>query len=145
MKEITPGIFTWHEFSKEKQLNFNGYLLIGEGESVMIDPPRMSEKSFALMENLLEKNSNHPLNTILLTNVHHERACDEFKRIFGAKIWINEKDSSGLEGTADKTFKDGDCLPCGLFALNINNQKSPGESALFLKERGLMIVGDALI
>ena len=145
MKEILPGIYTWHEFSKEKQLNFNGYLLVWEGESVLIDPPRMSEKNFALMENLVKKNSNHPLNTILLTNVHHERACDEFKRIFGAKIWINEKDSLGLEGAVDKTFKDGDRLPCGLVALNIKNQKSPGESALFLEERGLMIVGDALI
>ena len=145
MKEIIPGIFTWHEFSKEKQLNFNGYLLIGEGESVMIDPPRMSEKSCALMESLVKKNSNHPLNTILLTNIHHERACDEYRRIFGAKIWINENDSSGMEGAADKTFKDGDRLPCGLFALNIKNQKSPGESALFLEERDVMIVGDALI
>jgi len=145
MKEILPDIYTWHEFSKEKQLNFNGYLLVWEGEAVLIDPPKMSEKSFALMENLLEKNSNHPLNTILLTNVHHERACDEFRRILGAKIWINEKDSSGLEGAADKTFKDGDRLPCGLVALNIENQKSPGESALFLEKRGVMIVGDALI
>ena len=145
MKEILPGIYTWHEFSKEKQLNFNGYLLMGEGESVIIDPPRMSEKSFALMEKLVKKNSNHPLNTILLTNVHHERACDEFRRIFGAKIWINENDNLGMEGAADKTFKDGDRLPCVLVALNINNQKSPGESALFLEERGLMIVGDALI
>jgi len=145
MKEIIPGIFTWHEFSKEKQLNFNGYLLIGEGESVLIDPPGMSEKSCALMESLVKKNSNNPLNTILLTNVHHERACDEFRRIFGAKIWINENDGSGLEGEADQTFKDGDRLPCGLVAINIKNQKSPGESALFLEERGVMIVGDALI
>ena len=145
MKEIIPGIFAWHEFSKEKQLNFNGYLLIGEGESVLIDPPGMSEKSFALMESLVKKYSNNPLNTILLTNVHHERACDEFKRIFGVKIWINENDSLGLEGEADQTFKDGDRLPCGLVAINIQNQKSPGESALFLEERGVMIVGDALI
>ena len=145
MKEIIPDIFTWHEFSKEKQLNFNGYLLIGEGESVLIDPPGMSEKSFALMESLVKKYSNNPLNTILLTNVHHERACDEFKRIFGVKIWINENDSLGLEGEADQTFKDGDRLPCGLVAINIQNQKSPGESALFLEERGVMIVGDALI
>ena len=41
-----------------------------------------------------------------------------------AKIWINENDSSGLEVTADETFKDGDRLPCGLVALNLENQKS---------------------
>ena len=133
MKEIIPDIFAWHEFSKEKQLNFNGYLLIGEGESVLIDPPMMSKKNFALMENLVKKNSNHPLNTILLTNVHHERACNEFKRIFGAKIWINEKDSSGMEGAADKTFKDGDRLPCGLFAINIKHNQPTGKPISILK------------
>ena len=57
MQEILPDIYTWHAFSEEKQLNFNGYLLIGEGEAVLIDPPRMSEKSFALMENLVKKKS----------------------------------------------------------------------------------------
>jgi hypothetical protein len=36
MKEILPDIYTWHEFSEEKQMNFNGYLLISNGESVLI-------------------------------------------------------------------------------------------------------------
>ena len=40
---------------------------------------------------------------------------------------------------------DGDALPCGLISIKLENQKSPGESAFFLKERGVMIVGDALI
>ena len=145
MKEILPGIYTWHEFSEEKQLNFNGYLLISEAESVLIDPPGISQKSFVLMESLIRKNSNNPLNAILLTNVHHERECDEFRKTLGSKIWINENDSSGLGGKADYTFKDGDKLPFGLIALNIKNQKSPGESAFFLEEMGVMIVGDALI
>ena len=145
MKEIIPGIYTWCEFSEEKNLNFNGYLLVCEEESVLIDPPVMSEENSTLLETLAGKNSTHPLKAILLTNVHHERACDEFRKKLGASVWINEKDSSGLEGSADETFKDGDRLPCGLVALNIDNQKSPGESAFFLEERGVMIVGDALI
>ena len=81
MQEILPDIYTWHAFSEEKQLNFNGYLLVCEGESVLIDPPRMSDKSFALLEKLVGKNSNNPLNAILLTNVHHERAYAEFRRV----------------------------------------------------------------
>jgi len=85
------------------------------------------------------------LKTVLLTNVHHERECDEFRKKFGARVWINGKDSAGLEGTADKTFTDGDELPCGLITVQIENQKSPGESAFFLKDRGILFVGDALI
>ena len=145
MKEILPNIYTWHEFSEEKQLNFNGYLYISGKESVLIDPPGMTKQDFSELENLVGENSAHPLKTILLTNVHHERECDEFRIKFSTSVWINEKDSAGLEGTADKTFADGDELPCGLITFQIENQKSPGESAFFLKDRGIMFIGDALI
>lgn len=145
MKEILPGIYIWHEFSEEKQLNFNGYLLVSGHESVLIDPPGMKEEGLAELENLAGRNSAHPLTTILLTNVHHERECNEFRKKFDVPVAINEKDSAGLEGAVDKTFSDGNSLPCGLVTFSFENQKSPGESAFFLKERGVMIVGDALI
>ena len=145
MKEILPDIYTWHEFSEEKQLNFNGYLLICRGESVLIDPPRMTDNNIAELENLAGKNSENPMKAILLSNVHHERQGNVFRNRFGVGVWINAKDSAGLEETADKKFSDGDALPCGLTTVEFENQKSPGESAFFLKERGVMIVGDALI
>lgn len=145
MEKILPDIYTWHEFSEEKNMNFNGYLLISNGESVLIDPPDMTEEGFAQLEGLVDKNTSHPLKGILLTNVHHERGCGVFREKLNVPVWINEKDSAGLEGTADKTFSEGDDLPCGLTSINFENQKSPGESAFFLKERGIMIVGDALI
>ena len=145
MKEILPDIYTWHEFSEEKQLNFNGYLIISEGESVLIDPPAMTEEDFAELESRVGKKSENPLKAILLSNVHHERECDEFRKKFGVPVWINEKDAAGLEGSAEKSFADGDSLPCGLTTFKFENQKSPGESAFFLKEKGVMFVGDALI
>ena len=145
MQEILPDIYTWHEFSEEKQLNFNGYLYISGKESVLIDPPGMTKQDFSELKKLAGESSDHPLKNVLLTNVHHERECDKFRKKFGASVWINEKDSAGLEGTADKTFTDGNELPCGLITIQIENQKSPGESAFFLKDRGVMFVGDALI
>lgn len=145
MKEILPGIYTWHEFSEEKQLNFNGYFLVSRGESVLIDPPRMIDKDIAELESLAGKNAANPVKAILLSNVHHERECNEFRKRFGAGVWINEKDSAGLEENANKKFLDGDALPCGLISIKFEDQKSPGESAFFLKERGVMILGDALI
>ena len=145
MKEILPGIFTWHEFSEEKKLNFNGYLIVSTEGSVLIDPPKITENDFAELESLVDKNSKSPLRAILLTNVHHERECNEVKKKFGVPLWINEKDDDGLEIKADKTFADGDILPGGSRTFKFENQKSPGESAFFLKDRGIMILGDALI
>ena len=61
MKEILPGIYTWHEFSEEKQLNFNGYFLVSRGESVLIDPPRMIDNDITELENLAGKNSENSI------------------------------------------------------------------------------------
>ena len=55
MKEILPGIYTWHEYSEEKQLNFNGYFLVSGEESVLVDPPRMTEKDIDELESLVVK------------------------------------------------------------------------------------------
>jgi glyoxylase-like metal-dependent hydrolase (beta-lactamase superfamily II) len=45
-----------------------------------------------------------------------------------------------------KTFKDGELLPGGIWVIHLQDQKSPGESALFLQlGKGVLIVGDALI
>ena len=61
MKEILPGIYTWHEYSEEKQLNFNGYFLVSGEEFVLIDPPRMTGKDIAELESLVGKKSANPL------------------------------------------------------------------------------------
>ena len=145
MKEILPGIFTWHEFSEEKKLNFNGYLIDSTMGSVLIDPPEIMEDDFAELEILVNKNSKSSLRAILLTNVHHERECDEMRKKFGVPVLINEKDDAGLGRKANKTFAEGDILPGGFRTFKFENQKSPGESAFFLKDRGIMILGDALI
>ena len=39
LKKISSNLYQWSEFSTEKQLNFNGYYLIHNGEAVIIDPP----------------------------------------------------------------------------------------------------------
>jgi len=145
MNEILPNIYTWHEFSEEKQLNFNGYLIVSNKESVLIDPPKMAQENIAKLESLVGKNSKNPIKAILISNVHHERDCNEFRKKFGADVWINEKDCAGLERKANKTFVDGQKLPCGLITFELDDQKSPGESGFLLKERGVLILGDALI
>jgi len=145
MKEILPNIYKWHQFSEEKKLNFNGYLIVSNEESVLVDPPKMAEKDITKLESLVGKNSKNPMKAILISNVHHERDCNEFRKRFGVDIWINEKDSDGLEIKPNKTFIDGQELPCGIIALELNDQKSPGESGFILRERSIMILGDALI
>ena len=143
--EIVPDIFTWSEFSEEKQLNFNGYYIARQGEAVIIDPPELDEEGLSELSALVSKNSACLLKAIYLTNVHHDRMSRGLKEKFSIPICIHEKDKDLLEFSPDKTFSDGETGPCGLKIIHLGQQKSPGESAFLLPDIGTLIVGDALI
>ena len=132
VKEIIPGIFSWSEYSEEKGLDFNGYLVIAKGECVIIDPPELGNDEEEL-KNIIDKHSSCPLKGIILTNVHHERASNSLKNRFSVPIWVNEKDKEGLEVSAGNTFRVGDILFCGILAIQLEDQKSPGETAFYIK------------
>ena len=144
-KEIAPGLYKWSKFSTEKQISFNGYYLVYNGESVIIDPPILLDDELQLLKNLIEKNSNSPLKAILLTNVHHDRMSQKIKEIFSVPVYIHENDASELGFEADHTFVNYDELFCGLKVIHLKNQKSPGESAFYLKGQKQIFIGDALI
>ncbi len=144
LKEIIPGITTWSEFSEEKQLDFNGYYVVRDGQAVIIDPPRLDDAGLQELQSLIQKNSTSPLKAILLTNVHHDRMSQELKQQLSVPVFIHEKDKPLLEFEADGTFQDGDAC-FGLKVLHLENQKSPGESAFLWEDRKILIVGDALI
>ncbi|MCF8721269.1 MBL fold metallo-hydrolase [Nitrospina gracilis] len=145
LQELAPGLHRWSEFSEEKQLNFNGYYLAQGGEAVLIDPPELDADTLHALKDTVARTGSHPLKAILLTNVHHDRASRRLKDVFQVPIHIHENDKPLLEFSPDATFKDGDTLPCGLRVIHLQNQKSPGESALLQKEKKWLFVGDALI
>jgi len=145
LKKISSNLYQWSEFSTEKQLSFNGYYLIHNGEAVIIDPPVLLDNDLQSLKHLTEKNSSSPLKAILLTNVHHDRISQKIKEVFKVPVYIHEKDASELEFQADHTFVNGDKLFCGLEVIHLENQKSPGESAFYLEDQKKMFVGDALI
>jgi len=140
MKTIAPGIQQWSFFSQEKQLDFNGLLLIVNDHCILVDPPPMevADRTAIL--------KGHPVDYILLTNRDHVREVEAFRRDFKAKVYAPEADASLMEIPVDKTYKDGELLPGGLWVIHLKDMKSPGESALFLDMgKGYLILGDALI
>ena len=140
MKAIAPGIQQWSFFSQEKQLDFNGLLLIVNDHCILVDPPPMevADRTAIL--------KGHPVDYILLTNRDHVREVEAFRRDFKAKVYAPEADAPLMEIPVDKTYKDGELLPGGLWVIHLKDMKSPGESALFLDMgKGYLILGDALI
>ena len=139
MKEIVSGIHTWSWFSEEKQIQFNGFYVEGEGEAVIVDPPPYQEADLAEMEAL-----GAPV-AILITNVHHGRQAAELARHFNIPIKMHEADAPSASVSVAATFKDGDALECGLVAVHMPHAKSPGETAFHQPSSGALILGDALI
>jgi len=140
MKTIAPGIQQWSFFSQDKQLDFNGLLLTVNDHCILVDPPPMDAADrTAILKG-------RTVDYILLTNRDHVREAEACRREFKAKVYAPETDAPLMEIPLDKTYKDGELLPGGLWVIHLRDMKSPGESALFLdKGKGYLILGDSLI
>ena len=140
MKNLLPGIWQWSWFSEEKQLDFNGlFLTVGE-HKILIDPPPMTgEASSVILRN-------GPVDYIIVTNRDHAREAVKYQGEFRCRLQVPEADAPQMDLTPSKTFRDGELLPGGIWVIQLKDQKSPGESALFIQQgKGVLIVGDALI
>jgi glyoxylase-like metal-dependent hydrolase (beta-lactamase superfamily II) len=140
MKQLLPGIWQWSWFSQEKQLDFNGlFLTVGE-HRVLVDPPPMTQ------DDLNQAKQGGQVDYVLLTNRDHEREAPTYQQEFGCQVMVPEADASQMTIKANKTYKDGELLAGGIWVIHLKDQKSPGESALFIQQgKGVLIVGDALI
>ena len=140
MQQILPDVWTWSVFSEEKKLDFNGHLIRGSAETVLVDPPSMEPGDLSGLAG-----EDRPFH-ILLTNKDHLRDAVRCRDELHAQLWIHEADADLLGVPADVTFGDGQDLPGGLRAIQVPDNKSPGEAALYMERHdGVLIVGDALI
>jgi glyoxylase-like metal-dependent hydrolase (beta-lactamase superfamily II) len=140
MKPIFPGIWQWYWFSEEKQLNFNGlFLTVGE-HRILVDPPILTAEATTVIRRQGQ------LDYIIVTNRDHAREAQACRRDFGCQLFLPEADAPQMDLKPTRTFKDGELLPGGIWVIHLLDQKSAGESALFIQQgKGVLIVGDALI
>jgi glyoxylase-like metal-dependent hydrolase (beta-lactamase superfamily II) len=140
MKQILPDIWQWSWFSEEKQLDFNGlFLMIGE-HKILVDPPPMTAEARTVVRR------HEPIDYIIITNRDHIREAAVCQAELRCQLRVPEADAAQMDLIPTKTYKDGELLPGGIWVIHLKDQKSPGESALFIERgRGVLIVGDALI
>jgi glyoxylase-like metal-dependent hydrolase (beta-lactamase superfamily II) len=140
MRQLFPGIWQWSWFCEEKQLDFNGlFLTVGE-HKILVDPPPMSGEAHAVILR------NGPVDYIIVTNRDHAREAARYQDEFRCQLHVPEADAPQMDVKPTKTYKDGELLAGGIWVIQLKDQKSPGESALFIQQgKGVLIVGDALI
>ena len=139
MCEIIPDVLTWSRPSERHGYDFNGHLLHHPEGNLCIDPVEPDE---AVLQRLVAVGATR----VLLTNRNHTRAANLFRARLGARTAIHPKDADyarrqGAE--IDDALEAGDRI--GPLQVVGVPGKSPGEVALFWEERGLLIVGDAII
>lgn len=140
MKQLLPGFWQWSWYSEEKQLHFNGLFLVVGEHKILIDPPPMAGEDQAFIRR------NGPVDYLILTNRDHAREAGSCQGTFGCQLFLPDADASQMDLKPTKTFKDQELLPGGIWVVHLRDQKSPGESALFIQQgSGVLIVGDALI
>lgn len=139
MREIVTDILTWPWFSEPHGYNFNGHLVRDPGGNVCIDPVEPTEQD---LETLVREG----VSWIVLTNRNHSRAANRVRASTGARtvIHADDADHARSQGTElDDMLEVGATI--GPFDVVDASGKSPGEVALFWRDRGILIVGDSII
>jgi glyoxylase-like metal-dependent hydrolase (beta-lactamase superfamily II) len=140
IKQLLPGFWQWSWFSEEKQLDFNGLFLVVGEHKILIDPPPMAGEDQAFIRR------NGPVDYLIVTNRDHAREAGACQATFNCQLQVPDADAPQMDLKPTKTFKDQELLPGGIWVVQLQDQKSPGESALFIPlGKGILIVGDALI
>ena len=139
MREIVPDILIWSWFSEPHHYYFNGHLVRDPGGNICIDPVELAEDG-------LDAIAIEGVARILLTNRNHSRAANRVQGRTGARTAIHGNDA---EHARNEGTKLDDRLEVGerIGPLEVINAagKSPGEMALFWRDRGILIVGDAVV
>jgi glyoxylase-like metal-dependent hydrolase (beta-lactamase superfamily II) len=139
MKEIASDIFAWTWFSEPHGYNFNGHLIRDRTGNLCIDPVQPGDDDLAEIGKVGAAR-------ILLTNRNHSRAANTIRSRTGARTLIHPADAGHARNQGAEI--DGDLAAgekIGPLTIVAVPGKSPGEVALYWAERGILIVGDAVI
>ncbi len=139
MRDVVSDILTWPWFSEPHGYDFNGHLIRHPGGNICIDPVEPTEDE-------LDAIAQEGVTQILLTNRNHSRAANRVRARSGARTLIHADDADharSQETELDDGLEVGGTLG-PLEAVDASG-KSPGEVALLWPDRGILIVGDAII
>ena len=139
MRDIVSDILTWPWFSEPHGYNFNGHLVRDPGGNICIDPVEPTEDD---MDALVREG----VAWIILTNRNHSRAANRVRASTGAQTVIHAEDADharSQETELDDALEVSGTV--GPLEVVEPSGKSPGEVALLRQDRGVLIVGDAII
>ena len=135
-EEILPGLYHWRIHNS----NIGGgisssHAVMDEDGCVFIDPVQLAPEALAGLKAPSE---------ILLTARCHQRAAWRYRDEFDADVWLPHDASAGDE-EPDRTYADGDELPCGLIAVRTPGPELPHYSFLWDRGPGVVFCSDLIL
>jgi glyoxylase-like metal-dependent hydrolase (beta-lactamase superfamily II) len=117
----------------------NGYVLIDDGESIIVDPAAEAERILAAVEGTAVKYT-------LLTHAHgdHVQALDEVRQVTGAPLGLHPADAAAFGIASDFDLQDGDVLHLGRGALRVVHTPGHTSGSVCFRFDRRAIVGDTL-
>jgi glyoxylase-like metal-dependent hydrolase (beta-lactamase superfamily II) len=139
MREIVPDILTWPWFSERHGYDFNGYLVCLPDGNLCVDPVEPTPDALEALDRL-------GVAQVAITNRNHWRAANAIRERFRARTAIHAADAAYARGQGaeiDDELRVGERVgPLEVIGMA---GKSPGEVALYWRQRRILIVGDAVI
>lgn len=135
MIRLLDGVLTWGRWNEEKKFNFNGFVLTGPDGTFVVDPPPFDEDDKAYWDA-----SGLKADMVVITNRNHIRNS----QWFDAPLAMHEREVPEVDIHIQKNLRGDEPLPNGWRLVELPG-KSPGEIGLYQAQRGLLLLGDALI
>ena len=139
LREIAKNLYGWASFHPQWKVDFNSYALKTAEGVVFIDPLKVEPDVLQQIEAL-----GVPI-AIFLTNAHHDRDSDWFRKKYGILVYAHEKAQADCDTKIDVLLMDGERLPGGVKAVHLPGS-SASETAYYVKSGGgIVLVGDTLL
>ncbi len=139
LRAVTRNLYGWASFHPQWKTDFNSYALRTSEGIVFVDPLKPDAEVIKKLEALGE-----PIG-ILLTNAHHNRDADWFRKQYEILVYAHEKAKADCETKIDVLLMDGERLPGGVKAVYLPGS-SEGEMAYYAKSSGgIVLMGDTLL
>lgn len=139
LTEVIKNLHCWSSFHEQWKIDFDSYALKTPGGVVFVDPMKPDPAVVKSLEALGEPIS------VFLTNAHHDRDADWFRKRYDIQIYAHEKAKSDCDTKLDILVLNGERLPGGLKAIHLPGCTA-SELALYTKQAGgIVMLGDALL
>jgi glyoxylase-like metal-dependent hydrolase (beta-lactamase superfamily II) len=139
LRAVSRSLFGWASFHPQWKVDFNSYALKTAEGVVFIDPLKPEPDIITKLEALGE-----PI-AILLTNAHHDRDADWFRKQYEIQVYAHEKAKADCDTKIDILLMDGERLPGAIKAVHMPGS-SAGETAYYARSGGgIVLLGDTLM